>query len=147
MSHTRIAYRERASLLMSRENCSKDPAKADWFEKHTQTLLTLVDNVMPAGSGFDCGTTLDLDASTPNRLVFTTSFHHMDESGGYDGWTEHTVIVTPCLVSGISLRITGRNRNDIKDYIGEFFDASLRSSVVWHVGSDAYVLEAQAVKE
>jgi hypothetical protein len=140
----RIAYREMASLLMSRANCLTDPTKSDWAEKHTQTLLTLVDNVMPSGSGFDRGTSLDMERSTSERLVFTVAFHHMDEHGFYDGWTDHTVTVTSSLLSGIAIRVSGRNRNGIKDYIYETFEHALQESIVWHVGSSSYVLERMA---
>ena len=83
---------------------------------------------MPSGSGVDDGCELD-DSSTPNRLVFLTSFHHMDEHGGYDGWTSHKVIVTPDLAFGFDVRVTGPNRNDIRDYLGELFHAALSETV------------------
>lgn len=140
----KIAYREMASIIAARKNCLDDANKADWAERHTQALLTLVENVMPHGSGFDNGVTLDLERSTPERLIFHTSFHHMDESGGYAGWTEHTVTVTPSLMSGIQLHVFGRNRNGIKDYIYESFESALQDSIVWHVPSESYVLERMA---
>ena len=89
-------------------------------------LTRLVKEHMPSGSGFDAGTTLDTDLSDasvyryPARLSFRTSFHHMDEHGGYDGWTEHFVHVTPDW-KGIDLVVTGRDRNQIKEYIAETF--------------------------
>jgi hypothetical protein len=58
-------------------------------------------------------------------LVIVTSYHHMNDAGMYDGWTDHKVIVTPSLVHGFVLRITGRNRNDIKEYIADLFQQSL----------------------
>lgn len=39
--------------------------------------------------------------------------------------TFHRVIVTPSLVSEIHLRITGPNRNDIKDYLAELYQSAL----------------------
>ena len=51
----------------------------------------------------------------------------MSETGFYDGWTEHKVIVTPSF-AGIDLRITGRNRNDIKDHIHDCFSSILMDS-------------------
>lgn len=92
-------------------------------QSHMDVLVTLVKEYMPSGSGFDSGTTLDLDKSSPTKLVFNTSFHHMTE-GSYDGWTEHTVTATPTF-AGLTLSIGGRNRNDIKDYIYETFDTAL----------------------
>ena len=75
----------------------------------------------PSGSGIDSGTTLDRDKSTPQRLVFTFGYHHMNDAGYYDGWTEHKAIVTPCILFGIRLRITGRDRNQVKDYLHDVF--------------------------
>jgi hypothetical protein len=76
---------------------------------------------MPSGSGFDSGTQFDYDKSTPEKLVFHTTFHHMNENGMYDGWTEHTVTVTPSFVLGYHVKITGRNKNNIIEYINECF--------------------------
>jgi hypothetical protein len=45
----------------------------------------------------------------------------MDDGGGYDGWTEHTITVTPSF-RGFDLTISGRDRNDIKDYLHQTFD-------------------------
>ena len=44
----------------------------------------------------------------------------MNEYGAYVGWTEHDVIVTPAF-DGFNLRVTGRDRNQIKEYIGDVF--------------------------
>ena len=78
----------------------------------------------PSGSGFDSGTELS-DDSDGNRLVFETAFHHMDENGYYDGWSNHKVIVKPDLAFGFDLQITGRNKNEIKDYIADVFNVWL----------------------
>lgn len=47
----------------------------------------------------------------------------------YDGWTDHTVIVTPSLRSGFDIRITGRDRNQTKEYLYEVFDSALREVI------------------
>lgn len=49
----------------------------------------------------------------------------MNDAGYYDGWTEHTITVTPAFIGGFELSISGRNRNDIKDYISEVFNQAL----------------------
>lgn len=89
-------------------------------------LHDYVNQNAPRGSGLDSGTFLDVHLSTTKKLILVTSFHHMDEHGGYDGWTEHKVVVTPEF-QGFSLRITGRDRNGIKDYLGELFHSWLSS--------------------
>jgi hypothetical protein len=81
----------------------------------------------PSGSGFDAGTQVNEDRS--DILLFTTAYHHMDEDGFYDGWTEHTVRVKPSLAWGFDLTVSGRDRNDIKDYIADVFACWLNEMV------------------
>jgi len=114
-----------ANLVSAHANCVATQ-KNDAAAHHRDKLAGLTDGHMPSGSGFDNGTTLDLDASSEDKLVFNTAFHHMNENGFYDGWTEHKVYVTPSLAFGFDLRITGKDRNDIKDYIHECFASALK---------------------
>lgn len=120
-------YRKLASLVQAHINCEISGNK-EWFEEHEARIEELVENYMPSGSGFDCGTKIDLDKSTPEKLVFYTDFHHMNE-GYYDGWTEHRITVRPSLAFGFTLTISGRNRNEIKDYIHQAFDCALNEEV------------------
>jgi hypothetical protein len=120
-------YARLASLIESAARCD-ETGNYEWATKHRQTLRDMED-YLPSGSGFDAGTTLDEGASSPDKLIFETSFHHMDEHGGYDGWTEHRVIVTPSLAHGYNLRVTGRDRNGIKSYIVETFAHVLDTEV------------------
>ena len=73
----------------------------------------------PYGSGFDANTALD-DKSTPKKLIFNTSYHHMNDAGYYIGWTHHKVIITPSF-GGMDIKVTGKNYNNIKDYIEDVF--------------------------
>lgn len=102
---------------------------AEWAEKHEETAEQLTREYLPSGGGFDSGTTLDLERSREDWIVFQTSVHHMDEHGSYDGWTKHTVTVRPSLVHGIVLTISGRNRNDIKDHLYETFHHALTQEI------------------
>lgn len=117
-------YGRLATLLMLYRS-PKPPGVAgsepDWKETHRRNILALVAEKLPSGGGFDNGTQLDLDASTPDKLVFTTAFQHMSDHGYYDGWTEHTVTITPSFIGGVTVKVSGKNRNDIKDYIAEVF--------------------------
>jgi hypothetical protein len=112
-------YRELATLVDARQSCIIANNR-DWELRHTERINHILRNDFPHGSEFDSGCHLDFDKSTGERLVIVTAFHHMDESG-YNGWTEHTIIVTPSLASGFHLKITGRDRNNIKDHITELF--------------------------
>lgn len=95
----------------------------------TDKIEDIVERYFPHGSGFDSGTKFDFDVSHPNRLVFQADFHHMDEHGVYDGWTEHRVIVTPDLQFDFEARVTGNNRNDIKSMIEEYFCDALSTEI------------------
>lgn len=119
-------YSELAAAVQARRNCA-DSNNTQWFENWSDHIETLMEQ-MPSGSGFDSGTKLDLDLSHAEKLVFTTSFHHMAESGMCAGWSDHTVTVTPTF-GGFNLRVSGRNVNEIKDYIGDTFYEALRQTV------------------
>lgn len=101
----------------------------EWERRWCEEIVDLCKEYLPSGSGFDSGSMLDLQLSSENKLQFSTSFHHMDDNGYYDGWSEHFVIVTPDLGNGYNLRVTGRDRNQIKEYIGEIFGDVLRTKV------------------
>ena len=45
--------------------------------------------------------------------------------------TEHKIIVTPRLVYGFELRVTGNDRDDIKDYIAEVMHDALSVKASW----------------
>lgn len=118
----RYLYSELALAIEARKNCEASNNQ-EWFKKWTARINELVD-LLPSGSGIDSGTKMDLDASHGEKIVLYTSFHHMSDGGYYDGWTEHTIVVTPSFTSKVNLRISGRDRNDIKDYLhGVYFDA------------------------
>lgn len=116
-------YQAIASKLAAIANC-KVSGNTEWEARHSDAVKELVRDYLPSGSGFDVGTKLG-DESTPSRLVFRVSYHHMDEGGSYDGWTDHAVIVTASRAHGFDTRITGRDRKRIKDYIGDEFRAAL----------------------
>jgi len=109
-------YQLLATKLDARARCL-EKGNTEWFAHHEVAILDIMRDTAPSGSGIDNGTSIDLDKSTGNRLVFDMSFHHMDENGMYDGWTDHTIIVKPSLIFDIDVKISGRNRNNIKDYL------------------------------
>ena len=138
---TKPLYQHLAAMVDAIANCERS-GNIEWRERHLARLATAVEDFLPSGSGFDSGTTIDRDRSTGERLVFSTAFHHMD-NGFYVGWSHHDVVVTPSLIHGFTCRVTGRNRRDIKEYIGESFDIALQTLVTWSTDS----IESPAVLE
>lgn len=120
-------YKLIAQAVAARINCLTND-QTDVVKNWEQTLENYEQH-LPSGSGFDAGTQLDLARSTPDKLVLTTDYHHMNEVGYYDGWTSHTVIVTPSLQFDFTLAITGKNKNDIKEYIADTFNLILSSEI------------------
>lgn len=88
-----------------------ESGNTEWQAKHKDAIEELCAD-LPSGSGFDNGSHIDLD-----------------QSGMYDRWTEHEVILTPSLEMGYRLKVTGINRNDIKDYIRDQFSYALDNDV------------------
>lgn len=74
----------------------------------------------PSGSGIDCGTTLAEQVCSATRIELYCEFHHMDQHGYYDGWTRHPITITPAF-DGISMKVGGRDRNGIKEYLAEVY--------------------------
>lgn len=129
-------YQHIASAVNTRNNLMlRDTSHARHWIGEWESRLKRMEQALPSGSGVDSGSLILLDdPGTPvgkrsigNRLVLQTSFHHMNDAGMYTCWTEHNVIVTPSLQFGIELRVTGRDRNDIKEYLRELFDHALRA--------------------
>lgn len=131
-STTSKLYKVFAITIDALKRClekSTESAPHPWADKHQDRLDQLMDRYAPSGSGVDPGTTLDLEASSADKLVFHCGFHHMDEHGFYDGWTDHTITIKPSLGRDFTLNLSGKNRNDIKTYLGDLFYEFLMTEV------------------
>lgn len=119
-------YQAISQLMIAVANCKRS-GNTEWEGTHNDRLDRICE-LAPSGSGIDQGVKLYND-STPDRLIFSCSFHHIDDGGSYDGWTGHKAIVTPSLAFGLEIRITGRDRNGIKDHLHEVMHAWLTSDI------------------
>lgn len=128
-----------ARCIASRVESAQFATKQGNEENHARFWLEIAQletDFLPSGNGFDNGTSLDREKSTPTKLIFHTSFHHMDEFGGYAGWTDHTVTVLPTF-DGFDIRVSGRNRNEIKDYIADVFHECLSQTITSEWDADS----------
>lgn len=107
-------------------NCAKN-GNEEW-QQVWEEALAQCEELLPSGSGFDAGTKIEY--ASADKIVLRTSYHHMDD-GSYDGWTEHTVTVFPNLAYGFGLRVSGSDKNGVKEYIADVFYDALCSEVVW----------------
>ncbi len=113
-----INLQKLANLIQAEKSCiaSNNP----FADTHNETIEAML-QALPHGSGIDAGVKLEKDLCNNDKLVFSFGFHHMTESGYYDGWTEHKLIIKPSLILGYTMHITGRDRNMIKDYLQSLF--------------------------
>lgn len=124
---TRTVVAEIASRMAAIANCRKS-GNTEWLKRHFAIVYMIVKEYLPHGSGIDSGVTI-IDANcSENQLTFATSYHHMNEDGYYDGWTEHIIRVYPAF-NGIRMTISGRNRNDIKEYLHDVFYTALTAEI------------------
>ena len=121
-------FRLMAQANHARLSC-KGSALAKFESVHAEVIDKLTKEYMPDGSGVDSGVTFSHSNSKTDHLVFNFSFHHMNEAGFYTNWTNHVLHVTPSLANGYDMRITGNNRNDIKEYFYQIFSHCLDMDV------------------
>lgn len=124
-------YQAIARKVEAMRNCNES-GNGEWFMRHWGAIDEIITEKFPNGSGFDAGTKFDVCDNVDhgkNKLVFNVSFHHMNGVGMYSGWTEHSVIVTPSLAHGFNMKITGRDKNDIKEYIADTFSRILNEEI------------------
>ena len=103
----------------------------DMRNSYEEWITKLVREYLPYGSGVDSGVTLDLNASSADRLVFWSSFHMMNDNGFYMGWWDFKVIVTPSMVLDFEIRVTSKQKDKrlLRPYITELFSDSLSQVV------------------
>ena len=114
-----IDLRTLAGAIGAYKRCVIDN-NAEW-EKKWKLLISHLESLLPSGFGLDSGCKIEVDESNDDKVVISTSYHHMDSSGGYDGWTSHKIILTPSFNGGFSIKVTGWDRNCIKDYLCDTF--------------------------
>ena len=105
------------------------------YEDVTDAALAYAMAESPSGSGIDSG--IKLVSSSKQKMVFSVPFHHMDQNGYYDGWSEYTVVVKPELSeTGFDMLIKGRDRDLTKSYLFDLFYEWLQSEK--HVFDSSY---------
>lgn len=113
------------SALKNTENYDEKNTIADFkLQSHWREKIYELVELLPHGNGIDEGVKFDYDNSTPEKLIFTCGFHHMDQNGYYSGWTYHNLTITPSLQFGFKMKISGKNKNDIKAYLYDLFDSA-----------------------
>jgi hypothetical protein len=109
------------------QTCDWHKVVNDEYMGECEDRIYKLEQLLPSGSGIDAGCKIDVEKSSSNKVVINFSWHHLDENGYYDGWTDHKLIVKPKLSGDFDLTITGRDKGYIKDYLYDLFDTELKS--------------------
>lgn len=120
-------YKAIAIALGARSRCLTNH-NLTWTDTWTYRLIAFR-NQLPHGSGIDGGIHIEYDTTKPNQFQITFGFHHMNDHGFYTEWTEHVITVKPSFIYDFELKISGRDKNNIKDYLHDLFDSALREMV------------------
>lgn len=95
---------KRISAELGRLANARKQGNKQW-EKIALSELESYEDLLPSGSGIDSGCKIDLEKSRVNKIVINSSYHLMDEFGGYCGWVDFKVTVTPQLSGFPSVRV------------------------------------------
>ena len=118
----RTILRAFSEALQAMRNCEKS-GNNEWRQRWLDYLAKL-QSELPHGSGLDGKVEFVIDKCDAKCIVIFVEFHHMNDCGYYDGWTAHEIVATATHCGPI-IRVTGRDRNGIKDYLAELFDHAL----------------------
>ncbi|MFY7937382.1 MAG: hypothetical protein ACOVOQ_08395 [Flavobacterium sp.] len=99
--------------------------------------LTLFKEVLPIrlnpvikdGNRIEAGCVISLK-STKKRIVIDTLYWHTNDSDETSRCTAHQVVITPSFEDEINIRITGKNEDNVKEYLHNIFRESLMSEIV-----------------
>lgn len=117
-----------------------------WIEKWEAELEQL-ENMLPHGSGLDGVVEIDRSATSSDKITIVFDYHHMDEFGGYQGWSEWRLVVSADLL-GLTYDLecvedceyrtsdgdeewtyTASEDDSLMDYFVETFDIALQREV------------------
>ncbi len=130
-------YRHIASSVDARHRCERN-GMTDARLMHESALNFMADECLPSGAGVDNGTGIEWDASTGEKLVLRVSYHHMHSNGFYDGWADYPITVRPSLIHGLDLKIGGRDRNDVKEYLADLYRDALQKECAFACDSTGH---------
>jgi hypothetical protein len=119
-------YKELSSRIDQYNRCI-ETGNSLWQEKTREALKELT-ALLPHGSGIE-STSIDLEKSNGEKIVIVFSYHFMNDAGFYDGYGDFILTVKPSLQFDFILNISGKDRNQIKDYFYDMFQCALSEEI------------------
>lgn len=94
--------------------------------------LALLVELLPIGNAIETECDLLLNSTKKRIVIFTAYWHPIMKE-----WINHQVIITPSFEGEIDIRVTGKNVNNIKQYLHDVFrEALLKEYEVFKKGWD-----------
>ena len=112
------------------KNCQWLKTVNDAYLDQCESRIDKLEKELPSGSGIDCGCKIDREKSGNKKVIITFDYHFMNDDGYYDGWGSFKLIVTPNLSEYPDMRIMGKDRNQIKDYLYDTFSDVLFDTMI-----------------
>lgn len=109
------------------KNCTWYKETNENYKGVAMERIAKLQSMLPHGSGIDSGCRIDVEKSGYQKVIIYFSFHHM-EDGYYSGWSDYKLICTSDF-SGLQLRIVGKDKDYLKDYLYDVFDEVLNREV------------------
>lgn len=108
-------YQALARTFAAWQHCQSSKVSNRFATQHEQTIINLIRETSPSGSGIDSGVDFDFNESKNDNLVISFDYHHMNGDGFYCGWTSQTLTIKPSLQSGFELCCTVNGKPDDED--------------------------------
>ena len=109
------------------QTCDWHKVVNDEYMGECEDRIYKLEQLLPSGSGIDSGCKIDVEKSSSDKVIITFGYHFLNDAGYYDGWGEYKLIIKPKLSNDFDLRIVGKDRSFIKDYLYDLFDTELKS--------------------
>lgn len=85
--------------------------------------FVMLQKLLPIGNGIEKECVILLK-STEKRIVIDTTYRHQINPLEIR-WTDHQIVITPSFEGEINIRVTGKNVDNIKEYLHEVFREAL----------------------
>ena len=112
------------------KNCQWLKTVNENYRDVCESRLDKLEKELPSGSGIDCGCKLDREKSGDSKVIITFDYHYMNGDGYYDGWLSFKAVITPTLSGYQEIKITGRDKQGLKDMLFDTFSSCLLETLV-----------------
>jgi len=115
---------------LAQAQCSERYPTLSEREELQSEIKWVLNGMLPHGSGIDADWIISFKNKS-NKIYISNSYHHMNEDGYYDGWSDFTVIINLLGNEYFKLVFNGTEsqrlakKYDIRDYLESYLSECL----------------------